>query len=229
MLAMPALADPVSGQGTWEDTLKARDIDGNGTTDAFYDTTLNITWLANANANGAMNWSDANTWANNLVVGSNTNWRLPTIVDTGSLGCNFALSGTDCGWNVQTKIGSTVYSEMAHLFGVTLGNKGYYNTSGISQAGWGLTNTGNFSNMQSNFYWSGLQEALYTNSAMGFNTVDGGQLFNSKSNPYIAMAVHSGDVAITAAIPEPETYALMLAGLGLVGGIARRRKAKQTA
>ena len=28
-------------------------------------------------------------------------------------------------------------------------------------------------------------------------------------------------------IPEPETYAMLLAGLGLIGGIARRRKAKQ--
>ncbi len=32
--------------------------------------------------------------------------------------------------------------------------------------------------------------------------------------------------SVTAAIPEPETYALMLAGLGLVGFMARRRKAK---
>ena len=30
---------------------------------------------------------------------------------------------------------------------------------------------------------------------------------------------------ITAAVPEPETYAMMLAGLGMIGGIARRRKA----
>ncbi|MEW6677969.1 MAG: PEP-CTERM sorting domain-containing protein [Pseudomonadota bacterium] len=29
---------------------------------------------------------------------------------------------------------------------------------------------------------------------------------------------------ITAAVPEPETYAFMLAGLGLVGAVARRRK-----
>jgi len=32
---------------------------------------------------------------------------------------------------------------------------------------------------------------------------------------------------ITTAVPEPETYALMLAGLGLIGVVARRRKAKQ--
>lgn len=31
--------------------------------------------------------------------------------------------------------------------------------------------------------------------------------------------------SVSAPVPEPETYAMMLAGLGLVGGIARRRKA----
>ena len=33
-----------------------------------------------------------------------------------------------------------------------------------------------------------------------------------------------GQVAVIGNIPEPETYAMLLAGLGLLGFIARRRK-----
>jgi hypothetical protein len=33
------------------------------------------------------------------------------------------------------------------------------------------------------------------------------------------------NVGMTAAVPEPETYALLLAGLGVVGALARRRRA----
>ena len=34
------------------------------------------------------------------------------------------------------------------------------------------------------------------------------------------------NVSVTAAVPEPESYAMMLAGLGLMGAIVRRRKSK---
>jgi hypothetical protein len=42
-----------------------------------------------------------------------------------------------------------------------------------------------------------------------------------------AWAVRDGDV--TSPVPEPETYAMMLAGLGLVSIVARRRKQRQAA
>ncbi len=35
---------------------------------------------------------------------------------------------------------------------------------------------------------------------------------------------YAGDLTISAAIPEPETYAMLLAGLGLIGLMAYRRK-----
>jgi hypothetical protein len=37
------------------------------------------------------------------------------------------------------------------------------------------------------------------------------------------------DLTISAAVPEPETYGLMAAGLGLLGFVARRKKAKAAA
>jgi len=35
------------------------------------------------------------------------------------------------------------------------------------------------------------------------------------------------DLAVFAPVPEPQTYAMMLAGLGLMGFVARRRKQEQ--
>ena len=94
---------------------------------AYYDDVLSITWLANANladtndfgiaginANGSMNWSTAQSWIGAMntanYLGTKT-WRLPTVTDTGTSGCNLAYSGTDCGYNVDLSTG-----EMAHMF-----------------------------------------------------------------------------------------------------------------
>jgi hypothetical protein len=42
-----------------------------------------------------------------------------------------------------------------------------------------------------------------------------------------AAASFGGAVMMAAPVPEPETYGMMLGGLGLLGFLARRRKAKQ--
>ncbi|WP_332852472.1 choice-of-anchor C family PEP-CTERM protein [Duganella sp. S19_KUP01_CR8] len=44
----------------------------------------------------------------------------------------------------------------------------------------------------------------------------------SPANTYYGAALDN--ISVTAAVPEPETYAMLLAGLGLVGAIARRRR-----
>lgn len=64
-LLAAAQAAPVSGQGTWQNSLHARDALGQavGLSDAgamyFYDSTVNITWRADMGAGGIKNWDDA--------------------------------------------------------------------------------------------------------------------------------------------------------------------------
>jgi len=64
-----------------------------------------------------------------------------------------------------------------------------------------------------------------TNYTFNFTTTGGLQalVFSSVGGDGYSGAVLD-NVSVTAAVPEPETYAMMLAGLGLVGVIARRRK-----
>ena len=222
-----AQAVPVSGQGTWETTLQGRDLDGNAATyEAYYDTVLDITWLADANANGAMTWADANSWAANLDVNGVTGWRLPTLgpIDGSAFDYNFTFDGTtDWGYNIGAPgaayAGSTA-SEMAHLFYNTLGNLAYYGTNGLLQPGSGLTNTGPFSNLRGDPYWTGLEYVPDPGNAWIFAFHSGFQGRASTTTGWYALAVHPGDVS---AVPVPA--AVWLFGSGLMGllAVAKRK------
>lgn len=168
-----AHAISVSGQGTWKSTLLARDLDGNpATTEAYYDTNLKITWLADANyaatqyansggtegdSDGRLTWAGANTWATTLnPYGSGiSGWRLPDTnpVDGGVYDYVTQEDGTsDKGYNISapgTLYAGSTGSELAHMFYNTLGNIGYYDRLGAgrrcSPPDYCLSNTGPFS------------------------------------------------------------------------------------
>ncbi len=74
-----------------------------------------------------------------------------------------------------------------------------------------------YSSFGSSAIWGGISEVHLANGTVlsGYSISSESGFDWSKPHP------------ITAAVPEPETYALMLAGLGLIGVVARRRKAKQ--
>jgi hypothetical protein len=179
-----------------------------------YDSVLNITWLQDANyaktsgysigtGTGAMTWSQAVAWADQLVYGGYSDWRLPT---TGT--------GVD-GYKITS-------SEMGYLYYVDLGNKAYpetglgylENTSFIDP--W-TGKTVSFLNMQSDCYWSGTE---YSNSptshAWSFFYNLGLQSPNGKGLDIFALAVRNGDVA--APVPVPGTIFMLVPGLaGLFG------------
>jgi PEP-CTERM motif len=209
LAAGAAAADPVPGQGTWEATLSSRDINGDGTVDAWYDSVRNVTWLADARAIRGTSFDDgANTTDGRVTYASAASW----------------LAGLDVygvtGWRFAG-------ADLIALYGTTLGN------SSIPMSpttGW--TNTGPFLNVPdfgvSGWYWRGDTPADLDGTGpldTRILAADGlGAPFYivAVDAHYGAWAVVSGDVPV-AAIPEPQTWALMLAGLAGLGWRARDR------
>ena len=231
-IAGAAHATPVPGQGSWESTLLGRDINGHAVaaSDAsavfLYDTVLDVTWMRDAHALPQDQWADSMAAAAALNVGGFTGWRLPQLLDTGAAGPNFSFSGTDAGYNVQTLSGGVVYSEMAYLWYVELGNLAYYDTSGnVGQPGWGLSNTGDFQNLLSGQYWLGLQYVTNFNSyGWAFDVTLGLQQFDPHPGDALrAMVLRDGDVL---QVPEPSTVLLVL--LALAAAAAARRRPLRT-
>lgn len=79
-----------------------------------------------------------------------------------------------------------------------------------------------FGNVQSAYvYGSGREYAPSPGFAWTFYTVDGLQSFDPKLLAFFAVAVRPGDVAAVG--PEPQAYAVLLAGLGALMVAVRRR------
>jgi hypothetical protein len=188
-----------------------------------YDDVLNVTWLQDANyaktsgydADGWMTWPDSKDWAANLNYYdvergvSYDDWRLPSTLQF-DLSCEIQSGASSYG------IGCTG-SEMGHLFYADLGG-----VAGIAITLAHNANYNLFQNIEANYYWSGTgYPPNNTYHAWAFITLDGYQGWYFTTLELSAWAVRDGDVA---AVPEAETYGMMLAGLGLVSAMARRRK-----
>ena len=207
---------------------------------AVYDDDLDITWVADANlaasnsfgltygvnlgmypsdasgvsgfinANGTMNWPGALFWIDAVndanYLGFN-DWRLPTALNQDSSGPCILYNCTN--------------SEMGHLFYNEL--SGTVGNSILTSIDPDLSL---FSNVRSNSYWSGTENAPNTTWAWFFTFNSGYQDLDNKINgttvgPY-AWAVRSDDVSV---VPVPAAFWLF--GTALVGlvGFTKRRNA----
>jgi hypothetical protein len=215
--------------------LEGRDLDGNlATFEAYYDTVLDITWLGDANhaktsgydADGLMDWNAAVAWADQLNINGYADWRLPDVSPANGSTYDYAGSydgHTDAGWNITSPS-----SELAYMFYVNLGNEGSNTTTGAltscGNSSLCLTQPGPFVNLTPG-YGSWYGEVFWGYGYPGYAWAFGSSGYQSGAFQvtfYDAWAVHPGDIGV-AAIPEPETYAMLLAGLVAVGFAARRR------
>jgi hypothetical protein len=225
-ISLTSHATPISSLGTWETTLSARDINKDGITDAYYDSVLNITWLADANyaktsgwaaahtlsKDGRLYWAAGNTWVNQLDIYGITGWRMPT---------HASLRSPE----------NTKYSpanELSHLFSVTLGNFSAINDAGTAYTSCFINfgksncfrNTGLFLNTnQADFWYGNYAESsfpFYFSSSIGA----GGWLYPSEY--FQVWAVHNGDIMPPAPVPEPASIALVLLSLGVLSRIRKK-------
>jgi hypothetical protein len=216
----------------------ARLIDRGG--GLIYDDVLDITWLQDANyaytsgyvqspSNGYMFWEDAKAWADGLAYYDSVrdvtwdDWRLPRILpvngDSYNIFPNYpgAYNGYyDNGYNVSapgSAFPGSTGSELAYMYHINLGNRGYYNTSGWGpRSGWndppnatfidGNGDTVSFLNLQADGYWSGTEYVPSTQErAWWFFFGWGWQYQGLWQSNFYAWAVRDGDVSTST--PEP--------------------------
>ncbi len=135
---------------------------------AVYDTDLDITWLADANAGGRMSLAEANSWTQSLIIEGVSGWRLPTypISPNGEIGPR---------------------NELSHLFYDELGG-----TVGSAIGASNDPDLSLFSNIKATYYWlnSGLNQPVVFSFARGFSAST-----YRVSRRYGVLPVHDGDVA----------------------------------
>jgi hypothetical protein len=207
---------------------------GNG---MIYDPTRNLTWIADMNLalttnytapgvwpNKAMSWGAAVQFADNLVYGGFSDWRLPTLnlndptcSDTILFGAVPVTQGSGC-----------TGGELSGLFGTGLGNQPW--SSVLDQVGDTpdqLANFALFTDVKQGHYWAsnstpfgGLTYVWQYSTFWGTVWADSKE-YSAISGGRVVL-VRDGDVM---AVPEPSTSALIAAGLAGLLAVGRRRRA----
>jgi len=201
---------------------------------AYYDPTLNITWLADANLAASNTFglaynTDLGMHPSNIYTGTYTN----AIQTSGQMTWDAALWWVDAmnadggtgylgynDWRLPTALNqdgsgpnsgyNVTGSEMGDMYYTNLGNAAHGP----------LSNTGPFANLQSDLYLSGTEYRVNPRNVWLFRFNVGYQLALHKDSGYYAWAVRSGDVAV----PEPASLALVGTVVGGLLGVGWRRR-----
>lgn len=220
--------------------LQGRDTDGNAANgvEAYYDTQLGVTWWADAGLFPDLSYSDAVAAAAGATLGGVSGWRLPGTAPVNGTGFSYdqgsayATDGTkDLGYNIVAP-----GNELSYMYYVNLqGSAGTGLYGDVTEGGatiLGLTGGTYWTGTVANDGKTSCQPAsVYQGCRWVFESGLGLQDYYTLNQPGVgptlasAWLVHDGDVFAATAVPEPETWAMMLAGLGLVCRFGRTRRA----
>ena len=212
----------------WTEYLQGRDLDGNGTADAYYDAAMNVTFLGDANyaatvgfmvgvkhpdlqiklKDGQLTWIEARDWLSTLSIGTVGGWRTSnTFYD-------------NCPVETCSRFDESYETELTRLYDQLGGS------------------TGPFTNvMVDGLYLTGNHNPYFQNSTWMLTGFGGDPLMENHVVLAQEMLVygyswltHDGDVgAAVSPVPEPSTYAMLFAGLAAVGFFSRRRRGNPSA
>lgn len=203
--------------------------------------------VASTGANAFVVGSLTGSGSNNLTLSS------PTIGVAGTGGTlSGSVSATITGGTVYSSdmpfADDVLPGENFLAVGPTAGGFGVPNTSTLTFVGpgisdisflWGSPQT--FNTLTVNSTGPGPNSQIFTPTSMGFPITNGDETFNELvhftagvGSLITSLAFTSSEnsfevgrfttTAISAPVPEPQTYALLLLGLGVMGFTARRRK-----
>jgi len=161
---------------------------------------IGTTTSAGASHAGAVAAGDTNAITDPWAFFGNTGSDYLTVAVTGDTVSGLNLSGWTVTWN--------------GVAAIPMGS-GAWTPTNAASAG---VATGTYTNGTAKFSWDGVYGSMYTLDYMGTVPVGDASGFGG-----VQYALHLTGTTV-AAVPEASTYGMMLAGLGLVGFMASRRR-----
>jgi PEP-CTERM motif len=124
--------------------------------------------------------------------------------------------------NISAAIDGVAFNNSGNLFGSS------YNSSAGGWVSGGAV--ASFSGLENNFLFINSDypnNYNYSNYFYSITYYSQAYAYNANSGQSGGGSFNASQWALTSAVPEPETYAMMLGGLAMLAALARRRKAAQ--